>query len=106
MPKYLFKVNYTASGIAGVRKDGGSKRREVTEKMAESVGGKLESYYFAFGATDVYSIGDLPSNAAAANLATAVSATGAVSVETVVLLTPEEIDEAVKSGVEYSPPGA
>ena len=31
----------------------------------ESAGGKLESFYFAFGATDAYVIVDLPDNVAA-----------------------------------------
>ena len=106
MPKYLLKVSYTLQGIQGVRKEGGSGRREAAAKVAESVGGKLESFYFAFGATDVYAVADLPDNVAAANLATAVAAAGGATLETVPLLTTDEVDKAVKGAVEYRPPGA
>jgi uncharacterized protein with GYD domain len=70
-----------------------------------SVGGKLESFYYAFGATDVFIIADLPDNASAASLNLAVAASGAIDSETVVLLTPEEIDEATRKSPAYRPPG-
>jgi len=69
------------------------------------VGGKLESFYYAFGATDVFIIADLPDNASAAALNLAVAASGAIDSETVVLLTPEEIDEATRKSPAYRPPG-
>jgi uncharacterized protein with GYD domain len=106
MPKYLLKVSYTLQGIQGVRKEGGSGRREAAAKLCESAGGKLESLYFAFGTTDVYAVADLPDNVAAANVATAVAASGSAAVETVALLTTDEIDKAVKGAVEYRAPGA
>ena len=49
MPKYLFELHYTVEGAKGVQKEGGSARRAATVKAIESVGGKLESFYFAFG---------------------------------------------------------
>jgi uncharacterized protein with GYD domain len=70
------------------------------------VGGKLECFYYAFGATDVFIIADLPDHASAASLNLAVTASGAIDSETVVLLTPEEIDEATKKSPAYQPPGA
>ena len=39
MPKFLMEVSYTAEGAAGVRKDGGTKRKAVAQKAAKSVGG-------------------------------------------------------------------
>ena|SRR5437016_9016278 len=106
MPKYLLKVSYTIQGIQGVRKEGGTMRRDAAAKLCESVGGTLESMYFAFGTTDVYATADLPDNVAAANVATAVAAAGGASCETVPLLTTDEIDQAMKAPVEYRPPGA
>jgi len=70
------------------------------------VGGKLEAFYYAFGATDVFIIADLPDNASAASLNLAVVASGAFDTETVVLLTPEEIDEATQKNATYRSPGA
>ena len=54
--------------------------------------------YFAFGSTDAFAIADLPDNAAAAALALTVSGAGGATVDTVVLLAPEEIDTATQAG--------
>jgi uncharacterized protein with GYD domain len=105
MPKYMLRVNYTAEGAKGLVKDGGSKRRAVAQGAAESVGGKLESYYFAFGDTDAFVIADLPDAAAAASIALTVAASGSAAVQTTVLLTPDEIDAAAKKSPLYSAPG-
>jgi uncharacterized protein with GYD domain len=106
MPKYLMKASFTTEGIKGVLKDGGTSRRTAVDQTAASLGGKIEAFYFAFGTTDTYTIIDLPSNADMAALASNVAASGAVKIETVVLLTPKEIDEASKKKVSYRPPGA
>ena len=49
---------------------------------------------------------DLPDNEAAAAIALSVNAAGGVSAKTIVLLTPEQVDEAAKRSVDYRPPGA
>ena len=49
MPKYLFEVSYTPAGMAGVLKDGGTKRRAAAEALVEGLGSTLEAMYFAFG---------------------------------------------------------
>ena len=96
MPKYLLRVSYTADGVKGVLKDGGSKRRQAAEAALKSSGGTLESMYFAFGDDDVYCIIDAPDNVSVAAASMAIGASGLVKANTVVLLTPEEIDQAVK----------
>ncbi len=105
MAKYLFRVNYVGDGVKGLLKDGGSKRRAVTEKLFKSLGASLDAYYYAFGDTDLYIIADFPNHAAAAASALNVTATGTVSVKTTVLMTPEEVDDAAKLKPTYSPPG-
>jgi uncharacterized protein with GYD domain len=105
--KYLFKAAYTAEGIKGVMKEGGSSRVNAVEKTVAGLGGTLESLYFAFGATDVLVTADLPDHASAVAFAAAVGSTGAFStVETVVLLTPGDIDTAVHRSVDYRAPGS
>ncbi|MHB1853705.1 MAG: GYD domain-containing protein, partial [Acidimicrobiales bacterium] len=94
MPKYLFQVSYTAQGATGVLTDGGSARRAAAEAGIESLGGRIESFYFAFGATDAFVIAELPSPAAAARLGLTLSSSGANTVSTTVLLEPEQIDQA------------
>lgn len=106
MPKYLLKVNYTLDGVKGVLAKGGSARKAAAEAAAESAGGKVDAFYFAFGATDAYVIAEFPDNASAAALALTVSAGGGVAVSTVPLLTPEEIDKAAGAKVKYQPPGS
>jgi uncharacterized protein with GYD domain len=105
MPKFLIEVSYTADGAKGLSKDGGSKRRAAAKALVESLGGKLEALYYAFGKTDVFAIMDLPDNAAAASASLALSASGAVNSKVTVLLTPEEVDQAVKKSGTYTPPG-
>ena len=75
-------------------------------QVAESVGGSLESFYFAFGDSDAFVVVDLPDNESAAAVALTVNATGAATVKTVVLLTPDEVDAAAKRSVDYRPPGS
>jgi len=105
MPKYLFTGSYTAEGARGVLKEGGSGRREATEKLVSSLGGTIEAYYFAFGSDDFYLIADLPGNTAAAAAALTAGASGALGTRTIVLLTPEEVDAATKLSPSYRPPG-
>jgi len=105
MPKFLFQANYTSEGAKGIVKEGGSARRAAIEKAAVALGGRLEAFYFAFGAVDAYVIVDLPDNVTAAAMALAVGQTGLASTKTVVLLTPEETDAATKKSVNYRGPG-
>ena len=105
MPKFLLEVRYTQEGLKGVVAKGGSARLEAATAAAKSAGGKVESFYFAFGDTDVYVIADFPDNTAAAALALTVGAAGGASVRTVPLLTPEEVDRAASGKVSYRPPG-
>lgn len=105
MPKYLWRASYSTEGVKGVLKEGGTARREAVEKLLADVGGTLEAFYFAFGEDDVYVIVDLPDAATAAAASLTVGASGAVSVSTIPLLTPEEIDKAAKISVAYRPPG-
>lgn len=106
MPKYLVEASYTVEGVKGIQSAGGSSRRDAIAALAESVGGQLESFYFAFGERDVYTVVDLPDNESATAVALTVNASGAVKVRTTVLLTPEEVDAAAKRSVEYRAPGA
>ena len=105
MPKFLWKASLTQAGVKGVASEGGSARREAVTAMAESVGGTIEAFYFAFGEADVIVIADVPDNEAALAVSMAVNGSGAVAMETVPLLTPEEVDAASKRQADYRPPG-
>jgi uncharacterized protein with GYD domain len=105
MAKYLLRASYTSEGAKGLLKDGGSKRASVVEAAVKAAGGKLEAFYFAFGEDDVYIIADLPDHQTVTAFALTTSASGAVKVATTVLMTPQDVDAAVKKSVSYTPPG-
>ncbi|HYU63338.1 MAG TPA: GYD domain-containing protein [Verrucomicrobiae bacterium] len=105
MPKYLVTGSYTAEGLKGVLKEGGSGRRQAVESAVEAMGGRLEAYYFAFGDNDVVSIVDVPDNVIATALSMGIAATGTVRTRTTVLLTPEEVDQATKKTLSFRAAG-
>ena len=106
MPKYLISANYTAEGMAGVRAAGAKSRVDAVTTMIEAMGGRLDSFHFAFGDTDVFVIVDAPDDEAAAAVSIAINGTGAVRTRTTKLLTVEQIDEALRRTVDYQPPGS
>ncbi len=106
MPKFLVMASYTQEGAKGVIAKGGSARRDAVRSMAEGLGGRVESFYFAFGKTDVYVIVDAPDAATAVAISLAVNAAGGATTRTVPLLTPEDVDAAAKISVSYRAPGA
>jgi uncharacterized protein with GYD domain len=106
MPMYLWRASYTAEGAKGLAKDGGTKRRLAVTQMVEKAGGKLHSFYFAIGVEDVYGIVEFPDVATAVAVSLAVNASGAVQLQSTVLVSPEEFDAATKKSVAYRAPGA
>ena len=105
MPKYLVMASYTSEGAKGLLKDGGTKRRQSVETSLKSIGGRVESFYYAFGDSDAVLIIDAPDNMSVAAAAMAINASGAVHIKTTVLLTLEEIDQAAKAIATYIAPG-
>ena len=106
MGKYLIRANYTQAGLAGLLKEGGSRRKEALAQTIEGAGGTLESLYYAFGERDLYITADLPDEATATAVSLTIGAAGALSVDITVLITPETVDEAAKKNISYRAPGA
>lgn len=105
MPKYLIHASYTAEGLKGLQKDKASGRKAAISAAIETLGGKLETLYFAFGDDDVIAILDMPDNVSASALSLAVSSSGLVRTKTVPLLTVEETDKALSKTISYKAPG-
>jgi uncharacterized protein with GYD domain len=103
--KFLVSVSYTDEGARGLRKDGGTKREHAARMAAESLGGKLEAFYFTFGEHDAVVIVDFPDAATAAALSVAIGSTGAARCRTTPLLTPVDMDKAVSKNTAYRAPG-
>ena len=77
----------------------------INEALVKEAGGKLESFYFMFGETDVIIIIDLPDNVSSVAMSLAVNSSGVTNVTTTPLLTVEEMDAAAKKQFAYRPPG-
>jgi uncharacterized protein with GYD domain len=106
MAKFLFKATLTAEGAAGILAEGGTAREAVVRSAVQAMGGSLECMYYAFGPTDAYVIADLPGNDAAAALALEIASSGRISVETVVLISPGDLDGLKGKSSGFRAPGA
>ncbi len=106
MAKFLAKASYNAEGARALIKEGGSNRVAAVTKATKALGGKVESFYFAYGGVDAYVIVDVADEAAALALSLAVNASGTVSLEMVPLITAKQMDDAAKKHVKYRAPGA
>ena len=105
MPKYLFEATYVGQGIKGLMREGGTRRREALTEALSSVGGSLESFYYAFGYYDVLGVFEVPDDASAAALSLLINSTGNVNVRLKPLMTVEDIDEAARKTPSYRAPG-
>lgn len=106
MPKYLIKANYNSAGTAGLAAKGGTARREAVDKMVAEAGGTIDCFYYAWGEVDAYLIVDMPSDEVMIGIALSVNKSGATTITTTPLLTPEQIDVAASSAPGYTPPGS
>jgi len=105
MPKFLVQACYTADGAKGVLKNGGTARRRAAEEAVAQFGGKVESFYFAFGADDAFIICDVPDAESMAAISLAVTASGTIRTRATLLLSPEQIDEAAAKHATFRAPG-
>ena len=77
MPKYLTFFSYTREAAQSLIAKP-SDRAAAANALVESVGGKMEAFYWMHGDHDGFIIGTYPDGVAAAALATAAGATGAI----------------------------
>ncbi len=105
MPKYFIQGRYTSEGVKGLMAEGGTARLAAGTAACESVGGTVESFYFAYGDTDVIGICDFPDAASAAAVSMLINTSGAISVTLTPLITAEELDAASSKTPAYRAPG-
>ena len=77
MPLYMYQAAYTAESLAAQMKDP-QDRLAVVGKQMESTGVKIITGGYCFGEYDVVAIMEAPNDTAAAGVAVAVAAGGAV----------------------------
>jgi uncharacterized protein with GYD domain len=96
MPHYLTEISYTPQAWEALMKNP-QDRIDIVRKPIEKLGGKMETFYFAFGGHDVVGILEMPDNISAAAIAIAFAGGGACkSVKTTPLMTAAESIEALK----------
>ena len=107
MPKYLYQVSYTSESWA-TQVASPQDREQQVGQVVERLGGKIETFYYAFGEYDIVLVADFPDNESAAALSLAATSGGAVkSITTTPLMTKSEGMEAMRkaAGAGYRPPG-
>ena len=108
MPLYLARFSYTMDAMKALINQP-QDRSAAARELAETLGGKLLGFWYAFGEFDGVFLMEAPDNAAAAAVGMAVGASGALSeVETTVLLDMDEAQDAMRkaAAATYRPPGS
>ena len=105
MSKYLISAHYNAEGAAGLASRGGTARRDAVGKMLAEAGGSIDCFYYAWGDVDAYLVVDMPSDEAMVGVALSVNKSGATTITTTPLLTPEQVDAAAGAAPVYTSPG-
>ncbi len=93
--RYLVRAVLTPEGLKNLQKQPPTALKTGVAKFVESVGGKLEFWYFDYGAATAYSVIDYPDEVAAATAQLSTNAAGFARVTIRPLLTAEEMDKAV-----------
>ncbi len=107
MPLYMTQVGYTSDGWAALTRNP-ENRSEAFGRLAESMGGRLLSFYNSFGEYDAVVIYEAPDESTAAAIVMAAVSPGHLSkAKTTVLLSAEEGMEAMRKagGATYQAPG-
>ena len=107
MPLYLARFSYTTDAMKALVNEP-QDRSAAARELADSLGGKLLGFWYAFGEFDGVFLMEAPDNASAAAVAMTVGASGALSeVETTVLLAMDEAQDAMRkaAAATYRPPG-
>ena len=108
MPLYLGRFSYTTDAMKALLNEP-QDRSAAAREMAESLGGKLLGFWYAFGEFDGVFLMEAPDNASAAAVGMAVGASGALSgIETTVLLDMNEAQDAMlkAAAATYRAPGS
>jgi uncharacterized protein with GYD domain len=93
--RYLSRAVLTAEGIKNLQKQPPTALKAGVAKFVESVGGKMESWYFDYGASTAWAIVVYPDEIGAAAAQISSNAAGFARVTLMPLLTAEEADKAL-----------
>jgi uncharacterized protein with GYD domain len=102
--RYLFRAAFTVDGMKNLQKQSATGFKTGVAKFFESVGGKLESWYFDYGDSTAYGFVDYPDEIAAAAAQASVNAGGFARVTYRPVLSAEDADKALAKSVGTWPP--
>lgn len=95
MPHYVSLLRYTSQGIAKVKDS--PNRLDAARKAAESLGGKIHSWYLTMGKYDALIVAEFPGDDACAKFMLSVSSLGNVSTQTMKAFTEDEYRKIIAS---------
>jgi uncharacterized protein with GYD domain len=108
MPKYLAMFSYSDSAMAAMIENP-ADRETAVQRVLESAGARLETFYWMFGTHDGIAIVDAPDSVTMAGISAAVSSTGRVQSETHELFSSADIahilEKAKHARANFTPPG-
>ena len=102
--KYLFQATFTIDGIKNLQKQSATGFKAGVAKFFESVGGKLESWYFDYTDNTAYGFVDYPNEIAAATAQASVNAGGFAHVTYRPVISAEDADKALARSMATRPP--
>ena len=102
--KYLFQAVFTVDGIKNLQKQSASGFKSGVAKFFESVGGRLETWYFDYAENTAYGFVDYPNEIAAATAQATVNAAGFARVTYRPVLSAEDADKALAKSSAIRPP--
>jgi uncharacterized protein with GYD domain len=99
---YLFRFAYTPEAWATLIEHP-QDRRDMLASRIFAFGGNLQGFWYAFGEQDGFALVELPDSVSAAAASAAVIGTGSFrSLETTVLLTADEMVEALERAQQFA----
>lgn len=105
MPKFMLTGQYSAGGLQGSLEEGFAAREAEVTRMIESMGGKVDGFYWTYGKNDVVTLVDAPTDVALAIALAVSSDPDSVQLETMPLLTAADLDAARSKLPSYRGPG-
>ncbi|HZP29508.1 MAG TPA: GYD domain-containing protein [Acidimicrobiia bacterium] len=108
MPKYLALFSYSDEAMAAMIENP-ADREPAVRAVLDSVGGRLESLYWMFGAHDGIAIVEGPDSVSMAGISAAIRSTGSIRSETHELFSTADIrrilDTAGRARTTFTEPG-
>jgi uncharacterized protein with GYD domain len=96
VPKYLALFSYSHEAIAAMIANP-ADREPAVRRVLESVGARLETFYWMFGAHDGLAIVEAPDSLTMAGVSTAIRSTGTIRSETHELFSTSDIHHVLET---------